>query len=191
MAHIQRAEAEAAPLRAESLLPAVLAARHVWLLSTAPPDHARLWHQTLSDTETELELGQLLPSKQAPGIGVAGSGSHLAHSSLSRLLRGPGRTTITLSRVWWASAWLTASIDVGGQGCLRPRPSLPRLSLPPAPHLLLGGARRLPSAGTLPTWRLLRNAGHCGGGEGTHNAGDLREGWVSCPRLTHPYPSRC
>lgn len=60
--------AEAAPLRAESLIPAVLAARHVWLLSTAPPDHARLWHQALPDPETELELGQLLSSKQAPGV---------------------------------------------------------------------------------------------------------------------------
>lgn len=62
--------AEAAPLRAESLIPAVLAARHVWLLSTAPPDHARLWHQALPDPETELELGQLLSSKQAPGVRV-------------------------------------------------------------------------------------------------------------------------
>lgn len=72
LAHIQRAEAEAALLRAESLIPAVLAARHVWLLSTAPPDHARLWHQTLPDTEAELELGQLIPSKHAPGSGLQG-----------------------------------------------------------------------------------------------------------------------
>lgn len=63
LGHIQGAETEAAPLRAESLIPAVLAARYLWLLSAAPPDHARLWHQTLPDTETELELGQFLPSK--------------------------------------------------------------------------------------------------------------------------------
>lgn len=79
------------PLRTQSLLPAVLAARYIWLLSPAPPDHERLWHQTLPDTETELELGQLFPSKQDPGVRVAGFGSHLAHSSLSGCLRGPGQ----------------------------------------------------------------------------------------------------
>lgn len=71
-------ETEVVPLSPHSLLPAVLAARYIWLLSTAPPDHAWLWHQTLPDTETELELGQLLPSKQAPGVRVSGFGSHLA-----------------------------------------------------------------------------------------------------------------
>lgn len=87
-AHIQGHEAKTAPLRAEGLIPTVLAARYIWLLSTAPPDHARLWHQTLPDTETELELGQLLPSKQAPGVRVVRSGSHMAHLTPFQAFKG-------------------------------------------------------------------------------------------------------
>lgn len=97
---VQKAEVEVAPLRAQSLLPEVLAARHIWILSTAPPNHAWLWHQALPDTETELELGQLLPSKQAPGDRVTGFGSYVTHSPLSSLLRGPGQTPKTLSGLW-------------------------------------------------------------------------------------------
>nr|XP_054387201.1 alpha-mannosidase 2C1 isoform X15 [Pongo abelii] len=49
----------------------VLAARHLWLLSTAPPDHARLWHQALSQPEIELEFGELFPT---PYIFLGGAG---------------------------------------------------------------------------------------------------------------------
>lgn len=75
--------AEARPLcpepwsgAAEALLPAVLAARHIWLLSTAASDHAQLWHQALPDSETKLELGELIPGEQDPGgRGQNGCGS--------------------------------------------------------------------------------------------------------------------
>lgn len=67
------AEAGAAPPRALVPVPQrpfshiVLAARHLWLLGTAPPDHAQLWHQALPDPKTELELGELFPGEQTPG----------------------------------------------------------------------------------------------------------------------------
>lgn len=89
-----------APPRAQSLLLAVLAARYIRILSTAPSNHAWLWHQALPDTETELELGQLLPSKQAPGDRVVEFGFHVTRSPLSSLLRGPGQTPKTLSGLW-------------------------------------------------------------------------------------------
>lgn len=82
--------------------------------------------------------------------------------------------------------WIWMASVVSG---LTPASAL--LSLPTAPYLFLGGAGWLPSAGTLPTWRLIWNAGQCGGGEGKWNAGHFGEGRVSCARLTCPFPSRC
>lgn len=72
LAHIIEGRGSGASAEDPALLPAVLAARYIWLLSPAPPDHAWLWHQALPDTETKLELGQLFPSKQAPGSGSQG-----------------------------------------------------------------------------------------------------------------------
>lgn len=70
--------------------PAVLAARHIRLLSAAPTDHAQLWHQALPHPKTELEPGEQLPGEQAPGNQAqSGPGSHLAHTSPSRLIEGP------------------------------------------------------------------------------------------------------
>lgn len=63
-------------------------------------------------------------------------------------------------------------MDVDGSHCLRPDSGFSCLSLLAASYLHLGGAGWLPSAGPFPTWRLIRNAGHCGGGEGLYNAGD-------------------
>lgn len=52
-------------------------------------------------------------------------------------------------------------------GVLEKAPRIHPDSLPAAPHLPLGGTGRLSGAGPLPTWGLLRDAGHRGGGEAT------------------------
>lgn len=68
-------------LYSRTFFPTVLAAGHLRLLSTAPPDYAWLWHQALSHPEIELEFGELLPGEQAGpwgGQGQSGPQSHLA-----------------------------------------------------------------------------------------------------------------
>lgn len=76
------------------------------------------------------------------------------------LLRGPGPTTQPPP----GEAVPPSPTRVTQQASALTGPS--PVSLPIAPYFFLGGAGWLPCAGPLPTWRLIWDAGQCGGGEG-------------------------
>lgn len=97
------------------------------------------------------------PVSRSRGQGphLARFSSHLAYSGV--LYQPPNSTQRVSSPRPQAQGYTTG---------LRPGSGPSPVSLPAAPYFFLGGAGWLPCAGSLPTWRLIWDAGQCGGGEG-------------------------